>query len=141
MIEEAPIMEAAQQGEIIHRVAGDGVVEINVGRNVLRGAQDVPEREVLVHEAALLKLKQRLVALDLSAQLVCRSFGEEGAAGKETQMAVEVQMEVIRVPGMEAREPALLAQHLRIEGTEALRLQCLPARHGGTDGFSHPRKI
>ena len=52
------VMEAGQQRKIVHRIACDGVIKIDEGRDLGFAAQDVPEGQILVNQAAAVQLEQ-----------------------------------------------------------------------------------
>ena len=58
MFDHRGVMEAGKQREIVHRIACDGVIEIDEGRDLRFAAQDVPEGQILVNQAAAVQLEQ-----------------------------------------------------------------------------------
>ena len=51
-------MKAGQQREVIHRIAGDGIVEIDKRDDVVRVTKNVPQGQIFVNETTLSELEQ-----------------------------------------------------------------------------------
>ena len=62
-------MKASQQRKVVQRIAANGIVEVDEGGDFLRGAEDIPEREVLVDEAAALERQEAAVVFDFGGNL------------------------------------------------------------------------
>jgi hypothetical protein len=78
-LKESGIMEAGEQGEIIHRITADAVIEIDEGADLMLSAEDVPEGEVLVNEATRSEVEKGSMSLNLDGDLVFSRGGEEAS--------------------------------------------------------------
>ena len=101
-LQECRIMKAGKQREIIHRIAADHIVEVNERGDLIAGAEDVPEREVFVDEAALRKIEQCPVILDLGSDPF--SVVQKTASDEEMKMLVEAKAKVVEVGGVVAMQ-------------------------------------
>jgi hypothetical protein len=67
--EKRCIMKAGEEREIIHGIAGDGIIEVDESLDAIPGSENVPKGEILVNETASLKLEQGVMIGDGVASL------------------------------------------------------------------------
>lgn len=70
-------METAEERDVVERIAADGVVEIDERSDAIGGAEDIPEREILVDEAGGGQREERGVRVDFAPEVVGLGAGEE----------------------------------------------------------------
>lgn len=103
-LEDPRIMEAGEEGKIVHRIPGYGVVPIDERGNLIWRAENVPEGEVFVNEATLIELKERLMRQDLMLDVGGLRWSEKFVCREIAKVTLEMLEEIIGVADVHAAE-------------------------------------
>ena len=115
-------MKTRQKRKVIHRIAADAIVEIDERRNLVPAAENVPQREVLVNQAACLKLEQGTMSLDFRRDAIALLCAQKAAPDKKMQVSIQMQKKIIFVP-------RVIAMQAKVEWPVPRRTDALPGRH------------
>lgn len=117
-------MKTSQQRKVIHRITSNTVIKVNEAMDLALGPEDVPEREILVNEAARSQIEQGVVIFDLAEDFA--TVTQKTLFREKVEMLIEPQVEIIGIV------LAVTLQSL-IKNSKALEGHGLPLGHSHSD--------